>query len=129
VTTVRVARTGAVLVEDLREAHGAWGRFRGLMLAKPLPPGAGLDIRPCSSIHMMFMRFRIDAVFYDADRRVTKVARKVPTWAGISFGGKGAKGVIELPAGQAEGVEAGDQLEFAEGTLSPSPGSGEGVGG
>jgi uncharacterized membrane protein (UPF0127 family) len=109
-----VARTGAELVSDLREARGVWGRFRGLMLAKRLPAGAGLDIRPCSSIHMMFMRFRIDAVFYDADRRVTKVARNVPTWVGISLGGKGAKGVIELPAGAASGVEAGDQLEFGD---------------
>jgi uncharacterized membrane protein (UPF0127 family) len=114
VITVRVARTGAVLVHDLREAHGAWGRFRGLMLAKPLPSGVGLDIYPCSSIHMMFMRFRIDAVFYDAGRRVTKVARNVPVWIGISFGGKGAKGVIELTAGGAAGVEAGEQLEFGK---------------
>ena len=111
-STVRVARTGTVLVEDLREAHGAWSRFRGLMLAKPLPPGAALDIYPCSSIHMMFMRYRLDAVFYNADRQVTKVARNLPTWVGLAFGGKGAKGVIELPAGAAEGVEAGDVLEF-----------------
>lgn len=113
-TTVRIARTGAVLVEDLREAHGAWGRFRGLMLAKRLPAGAGLDIYPCSSIHMMFMRFRIDAVFYNSEKQVTKVARNVPTWVGLSFGGKGAKGVIELPAGGADGVQPADRLEFAK---------------
>lgn len=112
--TVRVARTGALLVEDLREARGAWGRFRGLMLAKRLPAGAGLDIYPCSSIHMMFMRFRIDAVFYNGEKSVTKVARNVPTWVGLAFGGRGAKGVIELPSGAAGDVQTGDQLEFEE---------------
>jgi uncharacterized membrane protein (UPF0127 family) len=105
-----VERTGATLVADLRVAKSPWARFRGLMLAAPLPRGAGLDINPCGSIHMMFMRFAIDAVFYDREGRVTKVAPKVRPWIGLAFGGKGAKGVLELPVGSAEGVVAGDVL-------------------
>ncbi|HMS58714.1 MAG TPA: DUF192 domain-containing protein [Tepidiformaceae bacterium] len=110
---VTVERTGAVLASDLRVASSAWARFRGLMLVSKLGPGAGLDIRPCGSIHMMFMRFAIDAVFYDSDGRVTKVSRGVRPWIGIAFGGRGAKGVIELPRGAAAFVERGHQLEFA----------------
>lgn len=89
-----------------------WSRFRGLMLRGKLEPDEGLVIRPCGSIHMMFMRFRIDAVFFDEDLKVTKVAHRVPAWIGLAFGGRGAKGVIELPAGCAEKVKSGDQLEF-----------------
>ncbi len=100
------------LAHSAGSAMSAWARFRGLMLARSLPNGGGLDIRPCASIHMMFMRFAIDAVFYDADFRVTKVARRVRPWVGIAFGGRGAKGVIELPAGAADGVEKGHQLRF-----------------
>lgn len=84
------------------------------MLAARLAPGAGLDIRPCGSIHMMFMRFALDAVFYDKDDRVTKVARNVRPWIGLAFGGKGAKGVLELPAGSVGDVEAGDVLARRE---------------
>ncbi|MGE5595748.1 MAG: DUF192 domain-containing protein [Hyphomicrobiales bacterium] len=105
--------SGVTLGEQIDEAASAWTRFRGLMLRGSLAEGAGLDIRPCGSIHMMFMRFAIDAVFYDREGRVTKVARRVRPWIGLAFGGKGAKGVIELPVGAADGVSPGDQLEFS----------------
>ncbi len=106
------ASVSRALAHSATTATSAWARFRGLMLTGPLPTGGGLDIRPCGSIHMMFMRYPIDAVFYDADYRVTKVARRVRPWIGIAFGGRGAKGVIELPVGAADGVERGDQLRF-----------------
>ena len=111
--TVRNATTGAVIGEQIRFAGSIISRTRGLMFAAPLKAGEGLIIRPCSSIHMMWMRFALDAIFYDHDSRVTKVARRVRPWIGLSFGGKGAKGVIELPAGAAAGTEAGHQLEFS----------------
>jgi uncharacterized membrane protein (UPF0127 family) len=82
------------------------------MLRRALPAGSALDIRPCSSIHMMFMRFPIDAVFYDREGKVTRVARNLRPWFGIAFGGRGARGVVELPAGGAETVTPGDSLEF-----------------
>lgn len=105
--------TGTALAGAAALAANPWTRFRGLMLRSPLAPGEGLVIRPCGSIHMMFMRFAIDAVFYDRDGRVTKVARTVRPWTGIAFGGRGAAGVIELPAGAAAGVEPGHQLRIA----------------
>ena len=109
---------GIVLATDAVEATSYWSRFRGLMLRKELRPGEGLIIRPCGSIHMMFMRFRIDAVFFDDDLKVTKVASSVARWRGMAFGGRGAAGVIELPSGAAAGVEAGHQLSFIGGSSS-----------
>jgi uncharacterized membrane protein (UPF0127 family) len=112
-TTIRDITTGASIADRARVADNAWTRFRGLMLAAPLRDGEGLIIRPCGSIHMMFMRFAIDAVFFDKDGKVTKVARRVRPWVGIAFGGRGAKGVIELRAGAAKDIEAGHQLSFS----------------
>ena len=43
------------------------------MGSKGLPPGEGLLIRPCNSIHMFFMRFAIDVVFMDRDYRIIKI--------------------------------------------------------
>lgn len=111
--TIRNASSGDPVADRAREATTWWTRFRGLMLAGRLEDGEGLRIEPCSSIHMMFMRFPIDAVFYDSDGTVTKVARNVRPWTGIAFGGKGAKGVIELPTGAADSIETGHQLTFA----------------
>lgn len=95
-------------------ANNPWTRFRGLMLRARIADGEGLVIQPCGSIHMMFMRFSIDAVFFDRDARVTKVAHRVRPWIGLAFGGKGSKGVIELPAGSAVHIEPGDQLAFED---------------
>lgn len=106
--------TGARLAERAESATNPWTRFRGLMLRGGLAAGEGLVIRPCSSIHMMFMRFPIDAVFFDKEGRVTRVARNVRPWTGMAMGGRGAKGVIELPVGAAEGVEPGHQLQFGD---------------
>ena len=111
---VRLNNSGEVLVRDLRVARNVWARTRGLMLARRLPEGSGLDIRPCSSIHMMFMRQRIDAVFYDRAFRVTRVVSDLPTWYGLAFAPRGTWGVIELPPLAASQVNVGDVLEFAE---------------
>lgn len=107
-----VERSGDAVATDLVVASSTWARFRGLMMRASLGPGEALDIRPCGSIHMMFMRFRIDAVFYDKERRVTKVARNLRPWVGLAFGGRKAKGVIELAAGDAASIQPGDLLRF-----------------
>lgn len=109
-----VDTTANAPVADLAwTADSWWSRFRGLMLARELEAGQALRIEPCGSIHMMFMRFPIDAVFYKEDGTVTKVSRNVRPWMGFAFGGKGAKGVLELPVGAAESVEPGHVLRFA----------------
>ena len=73
-------------------------RFTGLMGKAHLPPGTGLLLYPCNSIHMMFMRFPIDVIFYDEEYNVVKVATNLKPWTGICVA-PGAKGAIELPAG------------------------------
>lgn len=108
------AETDAVIASQVRVADNPWTRFRGLMLAPPLGEGEGLLIKPCGSIHMMFMRFRIDAVFLDRDNRVTAVARSLPRWRGLAFGGRGAKAVIELADGAAADVAVGQVLALVE---------------
>ena len=111
---VRVSSNGTVLAEHVRLADSVVSRFFGLMMRKRLGPGEALDIRPCGSIHMMWMRFALDAVFYDKQFRVTKVARNVRPWIGLASGGKGAHGVIEMAAGTAGAIKPGDLLEFSD---------------
>jgi uncharacterized membrane protein (UPF0127 family) len=111
--TARNLSTGEVVAAPLEYATSAWARFRGLMLRRSLPAGTGLLIQRCSSIHMMFMRFPIDAVFLDERGRVTNVSRAVRPWIGMGFGRRGAKAVIELPAGAARGVSVGDEIALS----------------
>jgi uncharacterized membrane protein (UPF0127 family) len=60
---------------------------------------------------MWFMRFAIDAVFIDRTHRVVRAAERLRPWA-FSIGARGARDVLELPAGTVvrTGTQAGDEL-------------------
>jgi hypothetical protein len=53
------------------------------------------------------MRFAIDAIFIDKDYRVLKIAPNLRPWLGIACCHK-AWGVVEVAAGEAEGINIGD---------------------
>src|SRR5438105_15931516 len=99
---------GRVVCARCGLAERPWTRMRGLLGRAQLDPGEGMLFRPAGSIHMFFMRFPIDAVFCTADLEVIDVERNLAPW-GVA-GRKGAKVVIELAAGAAEAVAAGDRL-------------------
>ena len=65
---------------------------------------------------MWLMRFAIDAVFVDRAGRVVRVAADIPPWK-FAVAAKGARDVVELPAGTAArtGTQAGDELVFETG--------------
>jgi uncharacterized membrane protein (UPF0127 family) len=103
--------SGTVLAEDLETPGTIFGRALGLMFRRSLPAGRGLWLLPCSSIHMMFMNFPIDAVFLDTGDRVRKVYRKLPRWYGVAWA-LGAYSVLELPPGSTAAIDLkrGDQI-------------------
>jgi uncharacterized membrane protein (UPF0127 family) len=89
----------------------------GLMGRPSLPDGSGLWL-PGNGIHMLFMRFPIDAVFLgrplgDGVREVLAVRERVPPWTGLVPLVRHAEGVLELPAGTvaATGTSVGDRVE------------------
>jgi len=108
---------GTTLASHLEVAAGLWAKFMGLMGRTGLDPGGGLWLPDSNGIHMMFMRFPIDAVFVgrvgpDGSRPVLSVHRSLPTWRGLVPLVRGANGVLELPAGtiDATGTAVGDAV-------------------
>src|SRR5438270_13733423 len=101
---------GRVVCERCTLARDPFTRMKGLLGRRSLPPGHGLLLQPAGSIHTFFMRFPIDAVFLDGERRVLKVAAWVQPWR--TAAGKRARAVLELAAGEAErlGVKPGIRL-------------------
>ncbi|HXG40834.1 MAG TPA: DUF192 domain-containing protein [Candidatus Limnocylindrales bacterium] len=102
----RNATRGTLLADRLEIAAGLWGKFLGLMGRSSLPDGAGLWLPGSNGIHMLFMRFPIDAVFLaraghgpGSPRRVVAVRPWLPAWRGLVPFVRGAHGVLELPAG------------------------------
>jgi uncharacterized membrane protein (UPF0127 family) len=114
---------GTLICGSLEVAESFGGRFMGLMGRPVLAPGAGLWLRPASSIHMLFMRFPIDAVFLGqpaADgggrRRVVAVRAGLRPWTGVVWWARGADGCLELPTGTvaASGTVVGDLIMLGE---------------
>jgi uncharacterized membrane protein (UPF0127 family) len=101
---------GSIVCERCVLADTALARMRGLLGRRDLPSGEGILLKPASSVHMAFMRFPIDAVFLDRDLRVVKVASDLQPWR--MAGSRGAKAVLEIPAGEAarRGLSVGDRL-------------------
>jgi len=108
-----------VLAEHLEVADGLWGKFKGLMGRAGLEAGAGLWLPGSNGIHMMFMRFPIDAVFvgrpdpgHAGARPVRSVHPGLRTWTGLVPLVRGADGVLELPVGTIErsGTVVGDWI-------------------
>lgn len=94
-------------------AETSAARSKGLLGRTEFPPGSGIWIVPCESVHTFFMKFPIDLVYIDRKRRVKKVRSSVRPWrlsACLS-----ARSIIELPAGTIllTQTATGDQLEFS----------------
>lgn len=94
-------------------ADSFFTRAFGLIPRASLAAGEGLLITKTSSITMWFMRFAIDAVFIDREKRVVRVAERIPPWR-LAITAGGARDVVELPAGTAArtATQAGDELVF-----------------
>jgi uncharacterized membrane protein (UPF0127 family) len=93
----------------------------GLMGRASLPAGAGLWLPASNGIHMMFMRFAIDAVFLgkpgvDGARPVLSIHSRLPAWRGLVPLVQGANGVLELPVGTiaASGTAVGDRIAIED---------------
>ena len=103
-------RTDEALADRIELAVTRNDRRKGLLGRDVFETSSALIIAPCFSIHTMFMRFDIDAVFVDDDGRAVKVVQGLGPWriAVQPF----AHAVVELPAGslRERPVDVGDRL-------------------
>ena len=116
------------LATELEVASSLWAKFKGLMGRPSLAAGNGLWLPGSNGIHMMFMRFPIDAVFVGPPvapltgtghpsgdvRPVVSVHRGLRAWTGLVPIVRGAQGVLELPVGtiEATGTAPGDLIRL-----------------
>ena len=87
-------------------------RLIGLMGRRQLSALTGLWLKPCGSIHTMWMRFSIDVLYLDAANKVLKIKENLKPFR-LDFAPRGTVSVIELPAfSVAElGFRVGDTIE------------------
>jgi uncharacterized protein len=115
VKTIRIETDqGTVVCEHCELAESTLGRMRGLLGREGLAPGAGMLIHPAPSVMTFFMRFPIDVVFLDRDKRVVRVVPSLRPWRMASA--RKAVAALELPAGASEsaGLRPGTVLVIDE---------------
>jgi uncharacterized protein len=107
---VELARSDGTIVCRAKVAKSFHARFRGLMLTPSLARGTGLLFPRTSSVHTHFMRYPIDVVFLDDDRRVLSIKHRLRAWRFASA--RGAASALEVPAGTCArlGLTVGETL-------------------
>ncbi len=106
-------------VWTLEVADSLLARLRGLIGRAGLEAGKGLYLPGTNGVHMLFMRFAIDCVFVGAPgaagaRRIVAIHERLAPWRGIVWWVRGARGVVEVPAGSAatSGLKRGDLVRL-----------------
>lgn len=94
---VRNESNGRVLADRAQVASTFWRRAKGLLGRGSLAEGEGLLLFPCSSVHMMGMRFPLDILFTDREGKVVGLVPGLKPWRVAAA--RGAYLCIELPAG------------------------------
>jgi uncharacterized membrane protein (UPF0127 family) len=108
---VRNLSRDADLADRASIADSFWRRLRGLLGRDGLEPGEGLVIVPCTSVHMLGMRFPLDVLHLDKSGTVLKA---LPDLKPGRFGPMVWRShmAVELPAGTiaATGTVPGDRV-------------------
>ena len=103
---------GLVAIKSPHSPKDTMDRLEALLKHKGLAPGEGLWIVPCEGVHTFAMKFPIDVVFLNRQRKILKIRpNMVRGRIALSLL---AHSVLELPAGTLEqtGTQRGDQLEL-----------------
>lgn len=114
VTRVLRCNDSMVVCERAHVAASWLQRLRGLLFYQPLSDTEGLWITPCRSIHTLGMRYALDVVFVDREKRVRALRSNVRP-ARLCNGPRMRLDTLELPVGRIAQMElrVGDRLSLA----------------
>ena len=87
-----------ILFENATITTSFYDRFIGLMGKKKIEANEALCLRPCNSIHTLFMRFSIDVIFIDLSNKVIGLIENLKPWK-LTKTVKTGVMVIEMPSG------------------------------
>ena len=111
---IRNATRDSLIGDRVSVAETSMSRMVGLLRHRGLNAGEGLWIKPSSGVHTIGMRFPIDVIGLDKNRKVVKLWQNLVPYRITSVSVK-VQSVVELPAGRiAEvDVQVGDTLAIS----------------
>ena len=110
--SIKTPLQNKTLIPNGLRTSNIWDRMRGLLGRKQLDEEQGLWISPCPSVHTIGMRYPIDVVFLDSDKKVVFVKNDFRPFSFFSCPVK-CRYVLELKNGLGKYVDVGDFLEFS----------------
>lgn len=101
------------VAENVQLADTPRARRIGLLAHRSLRAGEGLWIVPTQAVHTIGMRFPIDVIFLDRNRKVRRIYHRLRPFRLTRFVWR-ASSALEVPAGTAaaSGTKVGDELQF-----------------
>lgn len=113
VTIKKEGSNPSTVLDNAGVAESFLSRMKGLMGKKSLREDQGLIIKPCKSIHTMWMRFDIDVVFLDKHKNIVDIICFLKPFRTAFC--RDAFYTLELAAGMAEkkDLKIGDRLGWS----------------
>lgn len=120
-TVVVRAADGSMVARDVTIARKFGPRLLGLMGRSRVDPEEGLWLVPCNSVHMFFMRTRLDIAYLDRQLRVVRCDPEMREWTFKFLPVRHAHSALELAPGTLlrHGITEGAQLKIAAEPLTP----------
>lgn len=99
-------------IDRVRLASSFVDRGIGLMFARGMGDKNALVIRPCKSIHTLFMRFDLDVIFVDKHGIIKKIIKQMRPWRVTGLVWK-SEYVVEMKASDdINNFSVGDRIEI-----------------
>lgn len=119
-STISVQNISRTLPHPLRVRYCAdfWTKFRGLMMVDQISVNGGAllvedkDSRVNASIHMLFMRFDIAAIWINGENKVVDV-QIAKRWRLAYLPAQPARYILETHVTQANNFKIGDQITIS----------------
>ena len=106
------AFTEKTIIKNVKKADTFLSRLVGLLNRKSIRDDEGLLLVNCSSIHLFFMKFTIDAVYLSNNMKVL-YKETIKPWR-IGKNVKKCAHILELHEGKAIYISVGDIIVFSE---------------
>jgi len=113
-----VRADGAVVLTRCHTARRAVARTLGLLFTPDLAPDEGVWLEPCGSVHAVGLRASVGCAFLDRQGRVLRVVDPLPR--GRVAAARGARAVVEAPAGVLAALRPGEVLRLAGAEHGPA---------
>lgn len=86
----------------------------GLMFSKPKAAvlKTSFESVTATTIHTFFMRFSIDAIWLNKDKKIVDIKRNIKPYRILIAPKKKAMYVVEIPSNKRVSLKEGDQLKF-----------------